>query len=765
MRIRNKKKYKNQEYLPEKLVIRFTEEFFNDTSYDFRRRNNFLLCIALIFHHQINSENITDYVPLGCAYWKKIFGGNYYINVIEPLLEQSIIDMHDFGYRTFPNAEDYDGTKGLVGKRYRINLSLIDDQFQIIQYINMVSKSATDYILFNNQESISTGIANLNFHISIDQERANKWVRLYAESICQEFYHKNYCDSLPDDLQIEYRESIDGSYNTKFRTVKAARFNASTKNLELFHFKDKFYVSDSKEFIKQHIPTLIYHYKHQIARICTLPIEEKQSPVNLRVHSNLTNFPSKILPYIYINNKTAAQLDLCTSQFLLFANLINVFIDKGEEHLLSLFKHQKTITYLKRLTKILKEPKTNLPDFAIDINNSKTSKYTYSDVNRFIHDVFFNDFYTVVQEELKLPNRLLAKQLLFKLLFKKSNKTDALINKLVNCYKTIMSIIACFKEKDIKKPIVKKGKKKGKKNDDDRESNFSVFLQCVESEIFIDNILQKLRSEGIPCFTRHDSIVVVTGFEKRAEEIARNVFSQFGFRYNHKSEELFWSITDEDELEEGDFMQSVLDESVLNDDSYYDEVDEVVDSEVEDSVDKIVNDSIPVTDIVTLTDHEITTNPVTVTDIETITNPTTITDIETITNPVTAADIETTTNPGTITNHETVTDTYLNPNNYLLESNLTQKITDNNLEIIRKHYIYEMQLNNNEDVDCYFKVYVNMIITLAILEGKTNNLADINQYINTLDTVSSENVHEKISIQSDYLRLNSELVYNYVENL
>lgn len=604
---KNKRKYLDQEYLPEKLVIKFTEVFFNDSTYDFRRRNNFLLCIALIFHHQINSENISDYVPLGCAYWKKIFGGNYYVNVIEPLLKQSIIEYHDFGYRTFPNAENFvEGTKGLVGIRYRINLSLLDDQFQIIQYINKVSQSATGCIIFGNEEPIATGIPNLNFRISIDHDRANEWVNKNAKDICDKFFYKDYCQLLPDDLLIEYRESIDGSYNIKYKTVKTARFYAQKNNLELFHFKDKFYIADSHEFIKQHISAIIYHYKHQIARICTLPIEEIRSSTNLRVHSNLTNFPSKILPFIYINNRTVVQLDLRTSQFLLFANLINVYIDKGEEHLLSLFQHQKTITYLKRLTKILNDYRPKLPTVAVDINNSNPTKYKYSDVTQFIKDVFFHDFYIVVKEELSLPNRLIAKQLLFKLLFKKSNKPDVLINKLKKCYEILMEIIASFKEKDIKKETVIKGKKpennikekdikkgtdkKGKKPDDSRESNFSVFLQCIESEIFIDNILKTLRLEGVPCFTRHDSIVVAVGYENRAEEIAKNVFEKFGFRYNHKAEELFWDIVEEDELEEGDFMQSVIDKNILNEYSEYDFQEEPNENEEEDEDEEMDQD-------------------------------------------------------------------------------------------------------------------------------------------------------------------------------
>ena len=46
------------------------------------------------------------------------------------------------------------------------------------------------------------------------------------------------------------------------------------------------------------------------------------------------------------------------------------------------------------------------------------------------------------------------------------------------------------------------------------------------------------------------------------------VFQQFGFRYNHKSEDLLWDVADEDELEASGYMQWVMDENVLNDDEY-----------------------------------------------------------------------------------------------------------------------------------------------------------------------------------------------------
>lgn len=563
----NRSKYRNKEYLPSKLIIEFNKVLFTNSNYEYRSKNNFLKCLGIIFHYQMEEGNKNDFVPLGSGYWKKVFGGNYHVNVIQHLLNHSLIESYDYGYRTFPNL-NIQGATGLVGIRYRINPMLMDVQFQEIYYINNASKSASETILAGNAGFINTGIKNLNFNVTIDQQKANEWVENYAENICNGFLHKDFCKSLPDSLIIEYHECIGESYNAKYKSVKVAKFNAEYKSCELFYFKDKFYIADIQEFIKKRIETLKYNYKYHISRISTIPIEEKRSPVTLRSYSDLTSFPSKILPFININYKSVVQLDLRTSQFLIFANLINVFINKGEEHLLSLFRHTKTINYLKRFTKILKEHQKQLPSIAVDINNSNSGQYNYDDTTKFIRDVFYNDFYDVVQTELELPQRLLAKQLLFRLLFKKTNRPDALLNKLSKRYPIVMNIIANFK--DVKNEVVKKDVKNDKS--ENQESNFSLFLQCIESELFIDNILDRLRLEGVPCFTRHDSIVVSIGYEKKAEEIAMDVFKNFGFRYNHKSEELFWNIIDPDELEEGDSIQWLIDENIRNEDcEYYEE--------------------------------------------------------------------------------------------------------------------------------------------------------------------------------------------------
>ena len=228
--------------------------------------------------------------------------------------------------------------------------------------------------------------------------------------------------------------------------------------------------------------------------------------------------------------------------------------------LLRLFKEKRTQTYLNRLIKVLKEHQDLLPRTGVSLLKKNPTKNNPNDVVRFINDVFHEDFYSVVQKELNLPDRSLAKQMLFRLLFRRNHKPDMWLKMLEQLYPTVMSIISGFKQKETQDEDSNYIKS------DNDWNNFSVFLQCVESEIFIDKIVNPLKNAGIPCFSRHDSIVVASGYEDEAELYARAIFGQYGFKYNHKIEDKFWEVADEDEMEELDYMQWLIDENELNTD-------------------------------------------------------------------------------------------------------------------------------------------------------------------------------------------------------
>lgn len=570
--------YRKDEFLPKKLIKKINENIFNNTDYEYRTKNNFLKCIGIIYHAQVHDYySLFHYVALGRGYWRTVFGGDYHEKVIAPLMNMNIIESKEFGYRN----------SNLVGIRYRINPELTSDDCEIISYIQKGKVlTAEECIINSGQEFFIENISDKDFHISIDREKAIKFIEDNATIICNEYLNIEYVDSLPIDLKIEVREILkEGSYNTFYSTVHYTKVHAETYNKQFFYFKNKFYIGNIEDFLSQRIPALKYHYKREVSKVGILPLVSTRSEVNRRLQNYLVNFPSKMLPFIKINNRTVHQLDLRTSQFLLFANLLNVYILKGESGMVGLFKDITIKIYLKRLIKVLKVHEKLLPQIGVDINDDKSGQYSFSDIIKFIRDIFTTDFYSIVQKELELPSRGLAKHVLFKLLFKKTNTPDVLLNKLKVCYPTVMSIIA-----DFKKPDQKKIKNEKTENHDSRESNFSVFLQCVESEIFIDNILNPLRDQAIPCFTRHDSIVVADGYQDMVEKHAREVFTRFGFKYNHKEEDMFWEVVDEDELEDSGYLDWLIDENEINTDfsieDSFEENDEELTDNMEDMGDK-----------------------------------------------------------------------------------------------------------------------------------------------------------------------------------
>lgn len=556
-----------QEYLPLKLIKRINQEIFTNEHFEYRTKNNFLRCIGIIYFKQVNEHyGLEGYVPTGSAYWKKVFGNDYHEKVIEPLIKLGIIEFLDFGFRSYPNLNTAQGKEpGIVGVRYRINPELTkEDEFSTIDYIrknNLPVQTAEEMVMNECKELEYLPISQQSLFVSIDKQKATKWVEDNAEEICNKLLNTKIVNELPENTIIPCHIYIDGgSFNIKYLTIKRAKFDALLQNKQLFFFKDAFYVADIDTFLKYRINNLKYHYKHDIAKIGTVPLIYRRSEKTLRISTHLTNFPSKILQFININNQVVVQLDLRTSQFLIFANLLNIYLTKGDKSLVSLFKKYQTKTFLKRFIAVLDEHRNMLPHTGVDIANPLLSKYSTSDVIRFIHDVFFDDFYSVTQKHFGFSERGMAKLVLFKLLFKRNTKSDILINKMKEHYPTVMSIIEGFKLKE----------KEPQTNDDktvnDDSSNFSVFLQCVESEIFIDKILFTLRDMEVPCFTRHDSIVVAHEYANKVEDFIKSTFNEIGFRYNYKVEDKFWEVVDWVELEDSPYSDYLADEDIITTD-------------------------------------------------------------------------------------------------------------------------------------------------------------------------------------------------------
>lgn len=558
-----KNKYnRKSEYLPLNLIQNLNE-FLKDYN-DYRSRNNFLRCIGIIFCKQIVAESDYDgYVPTGSAFWRTVFSHDYHEKVLNPLLEQNIIQSKKLGFRN-NSARQY---RGIVDIWYRINPELLADDCEFMQY-NDKGKILTSESLEEDGIEYDIIPANdRNFKISILKDKAITFINNEAERICKSLLKPEYLNNFPNNYQITYKENINGVLISQYRSVGSAKILAQSFGKQLFYYNNDFYMADMDEFLTKRIESTTKHYLFEISKASKLPVLNKRSKTNLRVHNHLTNFPSAIMHFLKLNNQGLVQYDLQTSQFLLFANILNTYLCHGEEFLLKLFKHRLNQQYLKRLIKILKTYQLRLPSCGVDISNPHSCQNSGHDVLDFIRDVFFSDFYEVINTELGLPERAVAKQAMFKMLFKSDTKSDVFIDKLKTRYPLVIAVIDAFKTSD-KAKVTPQKNEKPKSDKKDRQSNFSVFLQCVEAEIYIDNILLPLREQDIPCFTRHDSVVVAWSYQDQVQTHIKSVFAGLGFRYNQKIGDMSVSAYTDQELEENGIVDYWADRLYLDDLTY-----------------------------------------------------------------------------------------------------------------------------------------------------------------------------------------------------
>ncbi|MCK7539782.1 MAG: hypothetical protein MZV63_57175 [Marinilabiliales bacterium] len=93
------------------------------------------------------------------------------------------------------------------------------------------------------------------------------------------------------------------------------------------YYKDKFVIADEERFKRIAVQNLAAHYKWQVKSFLPDSFNFSRNRNTLRVYSKLSSLPTALLPFIRINGHYIQQADLKCSQFTLFANLINYYLN------------------------------------------------------------------------------------------------------------------------------------------------------------------------------------------------------------------------------------------------------------------------------------------------------------------------------------------------------------------------------------------------------------------------------------------------------
>jgi len=500
------------EYLPKRVVNVFRK--ITATERDYRTHDNYLKIVSLIYMHQMSDDaSYLHFSPLSSEYWKTVIG-SHYPQYIDRLIMEQVIQKNEVVY-----VDDFGNASRVMG--YRINPEYLHDECTIIRYGGTKSKSLSADMI----DASTTGrdaITKLGLKpelIRMQKGKALEWVETNIAVVVNGYLNNDYIEGIPKSLPVMVRIYRDNDgFLASHMSVEAAQKIAEKQGKKMLYYKDKFVIADEEQFNRIAVQNLSTHYKWQVKSFHPDSFNFSRNRNTLRVYSKLSSLPTALLPFIRINGQYIQQADLKCSQFALFANMINYYLNHSGVELIAKFKKKQAKSFVTGLVRVLDNHKDELPEEGLDTTNPTINDYITNDVYQFLCDALLHDFYSIIKSELNLPQRAHGKSIAFRTVFSKPKPENELVRQFRHLYPTIISIINDFKEKN-------------------GYNQFAIGLQRIEAEVFIDNIWKEAKKQGINCFTRHDSLVFPINKRKEVEQIITDVFKSFDFIYRVEFEE------------------------------------------------------------------------------------------------------------------------------------------------------------------------------------------------------------------------------------
>lgn len=228
-----------------------------------------------------------------------------------------------------------------------------------------------------------------------------------------------------------------------------------------------------------------------------------RNKTNNRLDTNLTNLKSELKQFI---KGDYVSIDLANSQPFLLSILIN-FIIKPITNPINTLCHY--FSYDKLATTF---GSRQIQDILLIRNNQEEEVNT--NLSLFIHNTQKGIFYdSFIQMFPGYIERKEVKNLMFKVLFSKNE-----------IYKDYYKYIPYEKEKEIFSSVYPFIQKVIEILKEKSNSALAIYLQKIESYLFLDCIAKELVNAGIVPLTIHDSIIVEKHQEKKTLEIMNKVF-------------------------------------------------------------------------------------------------------------------------------------------------------------------------------------------------------------------------------------------------
>lgn len=270
-----------------------------------------------------------------------------------------------------------------------------------------------------------------------------------------------------DEIQTNFFTAhIEGT--TRELTRSEALHFVKQEGLSLIQDGSSYYIDDLDRYVETKKKNILNHYRFTLARLEKGIWFADRNGTNNRLDHNLTSMCSYILNIIKADNGIV-EIDLCNSQFAILSYLMQ---QQG-------------------------------------INTDDAKLFYKLSAN--------GELYEFIQQALgyppSVPNQKpkIGKQTMFELAFSSHRNTTANKKALKQMFPSVVEFVD--------------GYKRSKKH----HSEFAVWLQKTEAEIFIDGLYHELKQKGYWCITKHDSLLVRRQDHEAIKDYVGKTFAQMCF--------------------------------------------------------------------------------------------------------------------------------------------------------------------------------------------------------------------------------------------
>lgn len=379
-----------------------------------------------------------------------------YFYFLHKIYEEKLFDSR-YVNNSFVNLHSHT-LRSIIGERifYAVRESLEAKEVIEINHSYLVDKFSKSYRLTNKYRNVK-----------------HRQVRITDEKILQRiFWHKQkMINNIPDGIEYKFL------YNNLNR-------------ISINHYEALTYILTNYSFD----PYLFNSYKISIDYLNRKNFYFKVDNVAGRIHTNISNLPKELRPFLNYNGQKLINIDISNSQPFLF-NILML------NHFSNNFQSPNSLLY------------NSFNNFLL------TSPYVvqFSDVKMYVELTSKGKFYEYVMNEagVKEKERGIFKKIFFeRIFFCKNSKRKYKVAKLFrNLFPNVYDVITDYKKEDY--------------------TQLAIKLQSAEAEIMINKICKRIAQERPEIFvsTIHDSILTT---EENKDYICSVILNEFESNFNLK---------------------------------------------------------------------------------------------------------------------------------------------------------------------------------------------------------------------------------------